>query len=147
VTYQEKPTATIRAALKELLTGNLGEGIVFYEYFPAAGVRGPCVVAQNVAGFASDIAIGEDVDSGKKGHDITIVLQFDVYHSTSDKRDELADKFLFVIWKGRAWLKDEHGIEYSPPKRIQDLQPGQTGEHLYGKSIDIAFTITMTAIT
>jgi len=144
VTYQDKPIATIRAALKALLNGNLGAGVLFYDHMPPPGVREPCVVMQHIAGTTSEVAIGELVESDVKGHDVTAVFQFDVYHSTAEGRDVLTDLVLHKIWDAREWFKDGYGIEVSPARRLQDLPPGETGERLYRKSFDIPFTITMT---
>ena len=145
MTYQDKPVASVRAALKAVLDGQLGTGVKFYEYFPTEGVKEPCVVIQNISGVESEAAVGENVDSGTKGIKVTLVFQFDVYHSKSSGRDEIADKVLNLLWINRATLKNTHKIERDPSRRIQDVPAAETGERLYRKSIDIAFTITMTA--
>jgi len=144
---QDKPTATIRAALKTILDGQLGTGVKFYDYFPTEGVKEPCVVIQNVSGIESEAAVGENVDVGTKGIKVTLVFQFDVYHSQSTGRDEVADKLLNRLWTQRATLKDTHKIERDPSRRIQDVPAAETGERLYRKSIDIPFTITMTQMS
>jgi len=145
VSYQDKPIASIRAALKSLLNGKLGTGVQLYDYFPSEGVREPCAVLQNVGGLGSDAAVGQNVGAGTKGQDVTAIFQFDIYHSKSSGRDEIADLLLYTLWTNRAALKSQNKIEMSPPRRIQDLPAAETGERLYRKSIDIAFTITMTA--
>jgi len=145
VSYQDKPIASIRAALKAILDGHVGTGVRLYDYFPSEGVREPCVAFQNVGGLGSDVAVGENVGVGTKGHNVTAIFQFDVYHSKSSGRDEIADLLLYTLWSNRSKLKNENKIVMDPPRRIQDLPPAETGERLYRKSIDIAFTITMTA--
>jgi len=145
VSYQDKPVATIRAALKAILDGKLGTGVRVYDYFPSEGVREPCAVLQNIGGLGSDVAVGENVGAGTKGHNVTTIFQFDVYHSKSSGRDEIADLLLYTLWSNRSKLKNENKIVMDPPRRIQDLPPAEAGERLYRKSIDIAFTITMTA--
>ena len=145
MSYQDKPIASIRAALKALLDGKLGTGVRLYDYFPSEGVREPCAVLQNIGGLGSDVAVGENVGPATKGHNVTTIFQFDVYHSKGSGRDEIADLLLYTLWTNRATLKSQHKIQMDPPRRIQDLPPAETGERLYRKSIDIAFTITMTA--
>jgi len=145
MTYQDKPIATIRAALKTLLETNVPTGVKVYDHMPTLGVQEPCVVLQNISGSGREAAVGEAVGSDVKGHEITVVFQFDVYHTTDTGRDEVADKVLYAIWKNRASLKSQNKVEYSPPRRIQDLPPGDAGERLYRKSMDIPFSIMMTA--
>jgi len=144
---QDKPVATIRAALKAILDGQLGTGIKFYEYYPTEGVKEPCVVIQNISGSESEAAVGENVGPGERGIDVTVVFQFDVYHSKSTGRDEVADLLLNLLWTNRATLKSNYKIERGPSRRIQDIPAAETGERLYRKSIDIPFTITMTKVS
>jgi len=145
VSYQDKPIASIRAALKALLDGKLGTGVRLYDYFPSEGVRAPCAVLQNIAGSGLDAAVGENVGAGMKGYRITVVFQFDVYHSTSAGRDLVADLLLYTLWTSRSTLKSTYKIEMEPPRRIQDLPPDEAGERLYRRSMDVPFMITITA--
>jgi len=142
--YQDKPTAAIRAALKEVLTNNVGSDVTVYDYFPTEGVREPCVVMQNIYGTSSETALGEIVGAAERGHGIMLGFQFDVYASTPTSRDQIADKLLLRIWSERHSLKTASGIELLTARRIQDVPAGEAGERLYRKSIDIPFKITMT---
>jgi len=137
------PTATVRAAIKELLEDEIDD-ITVYPEFPTMQPSVPCIVMQQVAGSTREPGVGELLDETKRAHVVRLWFQFDVYHNNPSDRDTYTDKAIYALWENRSTLLDA-GIDLYPSRRIGDLPADQPGERLYRKSFDFLFEIYMTS--
>ena len=137
------PTRRVRANVAALLKAHIPE-IAIHDCFPHMQVTPPCIVMQQTYGSTRELGMGEVKDTAFKGHKVRLIFQFDVYHEDPKRRDDLADRILFELWRNRHILR-QVGVSFEPAYRIADMPSEEVGARIYRKSIDIPFEVQMTA--
>jgi hypothetical protein len=136
------PLQTLRDQIYNVLSTAITD-VQVLKAMPTAGAPVPSIVLTVVAGSELPVGIGEAYSSTQKGLWVRGVFQVDVWASSWEKRDELADKVLKAIFEGKHTLLNNNVFDIVC-RAIRDLPTGELGEKIYRKTLDFE---ALTAIT
>jgi hypothetical protein len=110
---------------------------------PYGGARSGQVIITQVTGSMTTFG-GENYEATKKGGDLIVHLQVDVWHDNPTQRDILADQIIALLDSSRASLKSSYGIFDLLLVEHHDLPDPSEGVQLYRKVLRYSMKIPVT---